>query len=168
LQAGPVHHLDRETWQLHLTGLVEHPIVISWKELLSLPATEQVSDIHCVTTWSKLDTHWKGVKMSAIAESLGIKPEARHSVVGGAVRWTTNLPLEELLADDVLVAYEYEGQPLSDEHGGPVRLVVPRLYFWKSAKWLQSIEFTADERLGFWESNGYHRLGDPWLEQRYS
>ena len=133
-----------------------------------MPAVEQTSDIHCVTRWSKLDTHWKGIPMRALLRGCEVALDARHVVVHAERNWTTNLPLEELLRDDVLVAYEYEGAPISDDHGGPVRLVVPRLYFWKSAKWLQEIEFVADKRLGYWESVGYHELGDPWLEQRYS
>jgi DMSO/TMAO reductase YedYZ molybdopterin-dependent catalytic subunit len=168
LQAGPVHHVRQEGWVLKLTGLIEPRSSFTWDELLDLPAVEQTSDIHCVTRWTKLDTHWKGVPIRSLLEGTSIAPEAKHVVVRAERDWTTNLPLEELLRDDVLVAYEYEGRPLSDEHGGPVRLVVPRLYFWKSAKWLQEIEFVAEQRLGYWESVGYHELGDPWLEQRYS
>jgi DMSO/TMAO reductase YedYZ molybdopterin-dependent catalytic subunit len=168
LQAGSVHHVGRDGWTLKLTGLIEPSSLITWDELLELPSVEQTSDIHCVTRWTKLDTHWKGVPMRTLLEGSTIAPEAKHVVVRAEREWTTNLPLEELLRDDVLVAYEFEGKPLSDEHGGPVRLVVPRLYFWKSAKWLQEIEFVAEQRLGYWESVGYHELGDPWLEQRYS
>jgi DMSO/TMAO reductase YedYZ molybdopterin-dependent catalytic subunit len=168
LQAGPVHHVKRETWTLKITGLVDHPRVVTWPDLLSLPAVEQTSDIHCVTRWTMLDTNWKGVRMSTLLEGSKIAPEAGHVLIHGERDWTTNLPVEELLREDVLVAYEYEGKPLSDEHGGPVRLVVPRLYFWKSAKWLKEIEFLAEQRLGYWESVGYHSFGDPWLEQRYS
>jgi DMSO/TMAO reductase YedYZ molybdopterin-dependent catalytic subunit len=168
LQAGPVHHVKTDSWTLTLSGLIEPRRVLSWEELLELPAAEQTSDIHCVTRWTKLDTHWKGVPIGALLEGSTISPDAKHVVVHAERDWTTNLPLEELLRDDVLVAYEYEGRPLSDDHGGPVRLVVPRLYFWKSAKWLQGIEFVTEQRLGYWESVGYHELGDPWLEQRYS
>jgi DMSO/TMAO reductase YedYZ molybdopterin-dependent catalytic subunit len=155
-------------WELSLSGLVSPQLTIDYDTLLSLPATEQVCDIHCVTSWSKLDTHWKGVRVSRVLEQVEILPGAQHVVVRATGGWTTNLPLEELTRDDVLLAYEYEGRPLSAEHGGPVRLLVPRLYFWKSAKWLRGIEFTVDERLGYWERLGYHSLGDPWLEQRYS
>jgi DMSO/TMAO reductase YedYZ molybdopterin-dependent catalytic subunit len=168
LQAGPVHHVNKDSWTLKLTGLIEPQKTFDWDGLLRLPAVEQTSDIHCVTRWTKLDTHWKGITMRTLLEGSAIAPEAQHVVVHGERDWTTNLPLEELLRDDVLVAYEYEGRPLSDDHGGPVRLVVPRLYFWKSAKWLREIEFVVDQRLGYWESVGYHELGDPWLEQRYS
>jgi DMSO/TMAO reductase YedYZ molybdopterin-dependent catalytic subunit len=168
LHAGRVEHIDPAAWSLSLSGLVDHPLTFDWNALQALPAVEQTCDIHCVTTWSKLDTRWRGVRVSDLAKDLRIKPAARHVVVHAAAGWTTNLPLGELLRDDVLVAYEYEGRPISADHGGPVRLVVPRLYFWKSAKWLTGIEFTAEERLGFWEVRGYHALGDPWLEQRYS
>lgn len=168
LHAGTVAHIDRAAWNLTVSGLVEPRVVIDWQQLTSLPATEQISDIHCVTDWTKLDTAWKGVRVSRLLVGLSILPDAKHCVVHAAAGWTTNLPLEELLRDDVLAAYEYDGRPISAEHGGPVRLLVPRLYLWKSAKWLTGIELTADERLGFWETRGYHALGDPWLEQRYS
>lgn len=168
LQAGPVRHVDRSSWRLRISGLVDPPLTFTFEDLLFLPATDQISDIHCVTTWSKLDTHWRGVKVRDLLSGTRILPEARHVLVTAERSWSTNLPLEELLKDDVLVAYEYEGHPLSDEHGGPVRLVVPQLYFWKSAKWMTGVEFRADQKLGYWESIGYHELGDPWREQRYS
>lgn len=168
LHAGSVMRVQPDSWSLAISGLVRHGMTLDRQELLALPSIEQTSDLHCVTGWSMLDTRWRGVKLSTLLDSIEILPEARHVVVHATGGWTTNLPLEELLADDVLVAYEYEGRPLSAEHGGPVRLLVPRLYFWKSAKWLSGLEFTADQRLGYWERRGYHALGDPWLEQRYS
>ena len=168
LHAGSVMHVDRDSWRLTITGLIGSSLTIDWEGLLALPADEQISDIHCVTGWTQLDTRWKGVRASRLLERLEVSPRARHAVIHAAGGWTTNLPLDELLREDVLVAYEYEGGPISAEHGGPVRLLVPKLYFWKSAKWLQGIELTADQRLGFWEARGYHALGDPWLEQRYS
>jgi DMSO/TMAO reductase YedYZ molybdopterin-dependent catalytic subunit len=168
LQAGSVMHVDAAAWKLTLSGLVSTPLELNYKQLLALPATEQACDIHCVTGWTKLDTRWKGVKLTDLLEQVQIDPTARHTVVRATGGWTTNLPLEEITREDVLLAYEYQGESLSAEHGGPVRLVVPRLYFWKSAKWINGIDFTVDERLGYWERMGYHRLGDPWLEQRYS
>ena len=168
LHAGRVEHISTDAWSLTLSGLVDRQYTFDWHALLALPAVHQTCDIHCVTTWSKLDTHWTGVRVSDLLQGVNIKPDARHAVAHAPAGWTTNLPLPELLRDDVLVAYEYEGRPISPEHGGPVRLLVPRLYLWKSAKWLTGIEFTADERLGYWEVRGYHSLGDPWLEQRYS
>jgi DMSO/TMAO reductase YedYZ molybdopterin-dependent catalytic subunit len=168
LHAGSVMSVDRTSWSLTVSGLVIPGLKIDWSGLLGSPSTEQISDIHCVTGWTKLDTRWRGLRVSQLLEGQDVKPEARHVVVRASGGWTTNLPLEELLRDDVLLAYEYDGRPISAEHGGPVRLLVPRLYLWKSAKWVQGIEFTADERLGYWEVRGYHALGDPWLEQRYS
>lgn len=168
LQAGVVQHPDRKQWRLVIDGLIEPHLTFAFADLLALPATELICDIHCVTSWSKLDTHWKGVRVKDLLEGATIPPEAQQVLVYGEQAWTTNLPVEELLRDEVLVAYEYEGAPLSDEHGGPVRLVVPRLYFWKSAKWMTRIELLAEKRLGYWESVGYHELGDPWLEQRYA
>jgi len=168
LHAGSVMHVDKSKWKLSLSGLVSPHAELDYAALVALPATEQVCDIHCVTHWSKLDTRWKGVKVSDLVAGHRLDPSAMHVVVHATGGWTTNLPIEELTQADVLVAYEYEGRPISTEHGGPVRLVVPRLYFWKSAKWLSGIEFTQEERLGYWERGGYHRLGDPWKEQRYS
>ncbi len=168
LHAGSVPNARTESFRLALYGLLEPKTTISWSQLLELPSVELTCDLHCVTDWTKLDTTWKGVRVSTLLAPLKVSPEARHCVIHAAEGWTTNLPLEELLRDDVLVAYEYDGRPLSLEHGGPVRLLVPHLYFWKSAKWLEGIELTAEQRLGFWETRGYHELGDPWLEQRYS
>lgn len=168
LHAGSVAVLDRERWRLRVAGLVEAEREFGWDDLLAMPATELTCDIHCVTRWSRLDTRWKGVRVRDLLSKTSILPQAQHVLVRAEAGWTTNLPLQELLRDDVLVAYEYEGQPLTAEHGGPVRLLVPRLYFWKSAKWLTGLDFVAEEVLGYWESLGYHPLGDPWLEQRYS
>jgi DMSO/TMAO reductase YedYZ molybdopterin-dependent catalytic subunit len=168
LHAGSVVHIDPKSWKLTISGLVNPGAVVDWAQFASLPATEQTCDIHCVTGWTKLDTVWKGVRLSSLLAPLKVSPQARHAVIHAKGGWTTNLPLEELIRADVLAAYEYEGRPISAEHGGPVRLLVPRLYFWKSAKWLEGIELTADQRLGYWETRGYHALGDPWLEQRYS
>jgi DMSO/TMAO reductase YedYZ molybdopterin-dependent catalytic subunit len=168
LHAGPVQHVDVRSWRLELDGLIKPHLSFTFENLLALPAVQQMCDIHCVTGWTKLDTRWKGVRMSDLLASMTVSPQAKHVVIHAKGGWTTNLPLEELLQEDVLAAYEYEGGPISAEHGGPVRLLVPRLYFWKSAKWVTGIEFTQDERLGYWEKAGYHRLGDPWLEQRYS
>jgi DMSO/TMAO reductase YedYZ molybdopterin-dependent catalytic subunit len=168
LHAGPVVHVYPQSFSLAVSGLVEPQTSLDWQRLLAYPAVEQTCDIHCVTGWTKLDTVWKGVRVSELLRGLAISPDARHAVISAAGGWTTNLPLEELLRDDVLVAYEYEGSPLSADHGGPVRLLVPGLYLWKSAKWLEGIELTSDMRLGYWETRGYHALGDPWLEQRYS
>jgi len=168
LHAGSVMHIPTSSWTLTISGLVTTKRTISWDELLAAPAIDQVCDLHCVTGWTLLDTRWRGVRVSDLVQTEDLLPSARHVVIHATGGWTTNLPLEELFREDVLVAHEYEGRPLPAEHGGPVRLLVPRLYFWKSAKWLSGLEFTAEEQLGYWESRGYHALGDPWLEQRYS
>jgi DMSO/TMAO reductase YedYZ molybdopterin-dependent catalytic subunit len=168
LHAGSVMQVPTSAWTLKVSGLVRMEKTITWQDLLAAPATEQICDLHCVTGWTLLDTRWRGVRVSDLLDRDQILPSAQHVVVHASGGWTTNLPVEELLRDEVMVAYEYEGRPLSPEHGGPARLLVPRLYFWKSAKWLSGLEFTQEERLGYWESRGYHRLGDPWLEQRYS
>ncbi len=160
--------IPTSAWELTIFGLVPHQRTLSWADLRELPAIEQRCDVHCVTGWTLLDSHWRGVRLVDVLKTDEPLPEARHAVIHASGGWTTNLPLEELLRDDVLLAYEYEGQPLTAEHGGPVRLLVPRLYFWKSAKWVSGIEFTAEQRLGYWERRGYHALGDPWLEQRYA
>jgi len=168
LHDGSVARIDRASFTLTLSGLVEPRTTIDWNSLLEFPAVDITCDLHCVTGWTKLDTRWKGVRASSLLAPLTVSPEARHAVIHAAAGWTTNLPLEHLMRDDVLVAYDYEGAPIAAEHGGPVRLLVPHLYLWKSAKWIQDIELTEDQRLGFWETRGYHELGDPWLEQRYS
>lgn len=168
LHAGTVAHVGAVSFSLTISGLVEPHAVIDWDRLMAYPAVEMTCDLHCVTGWTKLDTRWKGVRVSELLEPFTILPQVKHSSIHAANGWTTNLPIDHLVREDVLLAYEYEGQPLSAEHGGPVRLLVPHLYFWKSAKWLEGIEFTTDQHLGFWETRGYHELGDPWLEQRYS
>src|SRR5690606_27408178 len=132
-----------------------------FEELRALPATEVVTDIHCVTKWSKFDTRWRGVRVRDLLERAGPEPAARHVVAHAEYGYTANLPLEDVLGDHALVAYEYEGEPLEGEHGFPVRLVVPHLYFWKSVKWLRGLELVAEDQPGFWERNGYHNHGDP-------
>lgn len=168
LHEGPVIKTSPKSFSLALSGLVAPHMTVTWDRLLEYPAVEQTCDLHCVTGWSKLGTTWKGVRVSTILAPLDLLSDAQHVVVHATGGWTTNLPIEHLLAHDVLLAYEYEGRPITPEHGGPVRLLVPSLYLWKSAKWPESLEFTAEQRLGFWETRGYHELGDPWLEQRYS
>jgi len=149
-------------------GLVEDPREFTWEELMQLPKRRQVNDIHCVTRWSKLDTVWEGVLFSDFWELARAKPEGRFVMVHCEQGFTTNLPLEVLMDDDVLLAYRYADQPLTPEHGYPLRLVVPKRYFWKSAKWVRGLYFMQEDRLGFWESRGYHHRGDVWREERYS
>jgi DMSO/TMAO reductase YedYZ molybdopterin-dependent catalytic subunit len=168
LHYGSVPRVDINKWKFTLTGLVENEKVLTFKDFQNLPKIRVKSDIHCVTTWSKLDTLWEGVSTSELKNLVHIKPEAKYAIVHAEQGFTTNLNLDDFFAEDVLLAFKYNNKPLTPEHGYPVRLVVPRLYFWKSAKWVIGVEFTTDERLGFWERNGYHHHGDPWKEERYS
>jgi len=168
LHHGSVPSLDSGTWTLAITGLVDPQKKLTCEQFMKLPQVRVTSDIHCVTGWSRLDNVWEGVSTQEIKNLTKVLPAARFVMVHAAGGFTTNLSLDDFFAEDVLFAVTHNGQPLTAEHGYPVRLVVPRLYFWKSAKWVTSIEFMAEERLGFWESAGYHRRGDPWQEERYS
>ncbi len=167
LHAGGVPDVDIDTWDFRGFGLVKHPLRLSFGELKELGAREQASDIHCVTRWTKLDMPWKGVPMAALLERLEPLESARFVIAHSEQGFTANLPLEAILADDVLLAYEAQGQPLTPEHGYPLRLLVPSRYFWKSAKWLRGLEFSDTDRPGFWEGYGYHNDADPWKEERY-
>ncbi|WP_127090391.1 sulfite oxidase-like oxidoreductase [Aquabacter cavernae] len=155
-------------WTLDVDGLVAHPIHLAWTDFLALPQSREVSDIHCVTTWSRYDNQWDGVRTQDLLERVAPLPEARFVSLESFDGYTTNLPLADFAAPDALIAHAWEGAPLTRAHGGPARLVVPHLYFWKSAKWLKRITFLAEDALGFWEVRGYHERGDPWAEQRYS
>ena len=167
LHAGPVHHIDRSDWRLSVRGLVERPAEWTWEEFLSLPQVRVFADFHCVTRWSRLGNLWEGVATKEIARRVRPRPEAAYVMVYAVDGWSTNLPLEYFLAEDSLFAWKHDGEPLSAEHGGPVRLIVPRLYAWKSAKWVTAVEFVEHDRPGFWERLGYHMRGDPWQEERY-
>jgi DMSO/TMAO reductase YedYZ molybdopterin-dependent catalytic subunit len=158
--------LDR--WQLEVRGLVEQPLVLDWAGLQALPQSDALSDIHCVTTWSRYDNHWRGVRTIDLLEAVQPLPEANAVMLHGYDGYTTNLLLMDFAAPDALLATGWEGKLLTREHGGPLRLVVPHLYFWKSAKWLRAVELLAVDAPGFWEANGYHMRGDPWDEERYS
>ncbi len=169
LDASGTPPMDMTKWRLEVFGLVEREVSLTWEEFQKLPRVEVFSDFHCVTRWARLDNTWSGVAVKTLLELAGgVKPEAKFvSAMGYDYGWTTNLPLEECLAEDVLVATHHAGEALTPEHGGPARLVVPRLYAWKSAKWLGGIELMAEDRAGFWERNGYHMNGDPWKEERF-
>ena len=167
LHAGEVPHVDLSRWELRVFGRVENPLRLNWEAFQKLPRVQVKSDIHCVTRWSRLDNLWEGVPFRAIVERARPMPDARYVMVHAEQGFTTNVPLEDLLRDDVLLATHHDGQPLTPEHGWPVRLVVPHLYFWKSAKWVTGLEFMREDRPGFWEQLGYHMYGDPWKEQRY-
>lgn len=159
--------LTHDDWRLRLFGEVEREVVLDWPQLLALPQTRVVIDFHCVTTWTQLDMPWEGVLARDVIALARPTLAARHVVLHSADGYTTNLPLAALLDDDVLVAHSVEDAPLSDDHGGPVRLLVPKRYGWKSAKWLTGIEFTRDDHPGYWEVRGYHNEADPWKEERY-
>lgn len=168
LHYGPVPKFDPATWDLRLFGLVEEEVVFTYQQLASLPTVRVVADIHCVTGWSKLDTVWEGVAFCELMNHVRPLPEARYVLIHSEYEFTANLPLEALMDDDVLLAYRYGDAPLPPEHGYPLRLVVPKRYFWKSAKWVRGLEFMAQDQPGFWEQRGYHNSGDPWKEERYS
>jgi DMSO/TMAO reductase YedYZ molybdopterin-dependent catalytic subunit len=165
LSAGPTPHTPLSEWSFSITGEVDAEKRWTWDEFKQLP-TETVSrDIHCVTKWSKFDTPWTGVSLDVLLD--GVDTSAEYVMAFADGGYTTNLPLEDLTEGKAWVAYEYEGAPLEPEHGGPARLLVPHLYFWKSAKWVRGISLRREDEPGFWESNGYHNYGDPWREQRY-
>ena len=167
LHEGPVPSFDPDTWTFEVRGLVENPIRLGWREFKALPRQRTKADFHCVTSWSKFDNEWEGVPFSVIAEMAGIKPEARFVMVHGENGYSTNLPLEDLIREDVLFADWHAPEPLSADHGAPLRLVVPHLYGWKSAKWVRNLDFMERDRAGFWEQVGYHMYGDAFREERY-
>jgi DMSO/TMAO reductase YedYZ molybdopterin-dependent catalytic subunit len=170
LDASGPPALDLSSWRFHIRGLVGKEVEWSWEEFVKLPRVRVFSDFHCVTRWSRLGNLWEGVSTRELIEHAGgAQPAARYVLVHGSDRgWTTNLPLDYFLAEDALVALSHDGQPITREHGGPARLIVPRLYAWKSAKWVAGIELMKEDRPGFWEANGYHMQGDPWTEERFS
>ncbi len=168
LHYGRVPSIDSKKWTLAITGLVEAERTLTYDEFIALPQVEVFSDIHCVTTWSRYDNLWEGVSTGTIKDLVKIRPEAKYVFILGEGGFTTNLSLDDFFQPDVLLALKHDRQPISMEHGAPVRLVVPRLYFWKSAKWVVGIKFVEKNEPGFWERNGYHMHGDPWKEERYS
>ena len=167
LDLGVQPHVPLEIWKLTVDGAVEAPVEWDWDAFMAQPQSRFVSDIHCVTAWSRYDNRWDGVPASHVLATVKPSPEARHVVLHSHDGYSTNVTLEVFSGADVLVAHSWEGAPLDREHGGPARLVIPGSYFWKSAKWLRRIEFLAADRPGFWEERGYHNEGDPWKQQRY-
>ena len=167
LHAGVVPEIDPATWNFNVDGLVENPRSWTLDEFKELPAANVTADIHCVTKWSKFDTEWRGVATAAVAELVGIEPTATHVSVRAEHGFTANLPLEDFLREGNLFAYEFGGEDLELDHGWPLRLVVPHLYFWKSVKWTRGFTVLDHDEPGFWERNGYHMYGDPFQEQRY-
>lgn len=168
LDLGIQPEIDKDKWQLILDGAVEHPVTLSWADFLALPQTADTSDFHCVTTWSKLNMNWIGVRLLDLAALVQPKDTATHILCYGYDDYTTNVSLEEALKPDVLLVHTFEGAPLPKEHGGPVRMITPELYAWKGAKWIHRIEFLTGNRLGFWEERGYSNTAYPWRNDRYS
>ncbi len=168
LHYGAVPRVEAREWTLEVRGAVERPIRLTWNELMALPQREVVCDIHCVTQWSRLDNRFVGVPVSEILRRAEPEPDASHVLVHAPDGWSSNLPTGDLLREGVLLAHSHDGRPLEPEHGGPLRLVVPHLYFWKSAKWVTALEFVTEAAPGFWERNGYHMRGDPWREERFA
>jgi DMSO/TMAO reductase YedYZ molybdopterin-dependent catalytic subunit len=166
LTVGPEPEVDLERWSLSFYGEVDEPYALRWDELLALPQVEQVSDLHCVTRWSKFAVRLGGVRVRDLLERARPRAGATHALVHCFGGYSTNLPLDALRDDDVLICHVADGRPLEAEHGGPARLLVPSRYLWKSAKWVQSIEVMDHDEAGFWERNGYHNDGDPWREER--
>jgi len=168
LDAGGPPQLSSLQWSLNVSGLVRQPLRWTWNEFQALPRVKVFADFHCVTRWSQLDNLWEGVATREVARLVEILPEAKFVLVYGYDNdWTTNMPLDAFLAEDALLADKRNGEPLSIEHGGPLRLIIPRLYAWKSAKWIRAIEFLSEDEAGFWEREGYHMNGDPWKEERF-
>jgi DMSO/TMAO reductase YedYZ molybdopterin-dependent catalytic subunit len=168
LDLGQTPNIAQQNWRLDITGAVEFPTSWTWNELMSAPQSAKTSDIHCVTSWSRYDNHWEGVSTHDLMDAVQPNAEATHVLLTSNDGYTTNLALADFASPEAVIAHSWEGQRLTLEHGGPVRLVVPHLYFWKSAKWLRRIDLMPSDRAGFWEMNGYHMLGDPWREQRYT
>lgn len=168
LHEGDVPQYNMEEWTLQITGEVEEPRTFTYEELLALPTASVNCDIHCVTRWSKFDTTWEGILFRDFLKLLKVRPEAKYIMFHADPDYDTNVPIEDLLRDDVLLAYRFNGEPLTEKHGWPLRTVVPHRYFWKSAKWLRKIEFMKEDRPGFWERNGFHNEADPFKEERFS
>jgi len=165
LSAGPTPHTPLDQWTFTINGEVDEPRSWTWEEFRALPSEQVTKDIHCVTKWSKLDTQWEGVSIDTLLD--GVETGAEFVVAFCDGGYTTNLPLEDVTGGKAWVAFGYNGEPLEPEHGGPARLLVPHLYFWKSAKWVRGLTLRAEDAPGFWEQYGYHNYGDPWREQRY-
>jgi DMSO/TMAO reductase YedYZ molybdopterin-dependent catalytic subunit len=175
LDLGEQPAVPVDAWKLEVTGRVENPVTLTWTDFLALPQVDDVSDFHCVTTWSRYDNHWRGVRFRTIAELVVPTDEARFVLCtgydfapGSYIPYTTNVPLARALEDDVLLVHAWEGRPLPREHGGPCRMITPKLYAWKGAKWIRKIEFLADDHKGFWEIRGYSNSAEPWFNDRYS
>lgn len=168
LSAGPTPHTPLDRWSFSMEGLVQSPVTWSWEEFRKLPSQAFTVDISCVTKWTKLDTKWVGVSVDTLLEAVQLTPNAHNVMAFSDGGYTTNIPLDEMVKGQAFVAYQFDDKELAPEHGGPARLVVPHLYFWKSAKWIRGLRFMERDKAGFWETLGYHMHGDPWKEERYS
>jgi DMSO/TMAO reductase YedYZ molybdopterin-dependent catalytic subunit len=175
LDLGEQPDVTLDTWKLEIAGLVENPVTLTWHQFLELPQADDVSDFHCVTAWSRYDNHWRGVRFKTIAELVVPKDEAQFVLCtgydfmpGSFIPYTVNLPLARAVEGDVLLVHTWEGRPLPREHGGPCRMITPKLYAWKGAKWIRKIEFLAEDHKGFWEVRGYSNTAEPWFNDRYS
>jgi DMSO/TMAO reductase YedYZ molybdopterin-dependent catalytic subunit len=168
LDASGPPQIDMERWQLKVSGLVDHELTFTWEEFQKLPRVKVFADFHCVTRWSKLDNLWEGVSTQEIMKRAGVQSSVRFVLAYGSdFGWTTNMPLEHFASQDALFADTHDGASISVEHGGPLRLIIPQLYAWKSAKWVKGVEFLEEDQAGYWEDGGYHMVGDPWKEQRF-
>jgi DMSO/TMAO reductase YedYZ molybdopterin-dependent catalytic subunit len=168
LSAGPTPRTPLDRWSFTMEGLVQSPVSWRWEEFRKLPSQTFTVDISCVTKWTKLDTKWLGVSVDSLLEAVKVNPEAHYVMAFSDGGYTTNIPLAEMVKGQAFVAYQFDDKELAPEHGGPARLVVPHLYFWKSAKWIRGLRFMDKDQAGFWESLGYNMHGDPWKEERYS
>lgn len=168
LDLGRQPDVSPDRWRLKIGGMARRPVTLDWAAFMALPQRTITSDIHCVTTWSRYDNDWAGVATRDLLDMVEPRDEAAFVMLHGYDGYTTNVPLADFAAADALLTHSWQGEPLTREHGGPVRAVVPHLYFWKSAKWIRAIDLLGADKLGFWEANGYHMRGDPWAEERYS
>lgn len=159
---------DLNDWTFRIFGCVENEVTLSYEQLMQLPSIQVTNDIHCVTGWSKLDNLWEGIPVEEMIKIAGVKPEAKYVLLHAEHGWTANMPLEDFMKTGNLFAFKHNGEPLTPDHGYPLRFVIPHLYFWKSAKWVRGIEFLEKDKAGFWEKNGYHMYGNPWKSQRFS
>jgi len=166
LSAGPTPDVPLDQWRFTISGQVDKPLTWTWQEFMALPSEDVTVDLHCVTKWTKLDTPWKGVSVDTLLKDAPTSAEYVMAQSYGG--YTTNLPLDDLTGGKAWIAYTFDGEPLEPEHGGPARLLVPHLYFWKSAKWIRGLDLRDEDEPGFWEGYGYHNYGDPWQEQRYA
>lgn len=168
LDLGIMPNVSKDLFTLDVAGEIENPVSWNWADLMAQSQAKMTSDIHCVTSWSRYDNHWEGISAAHLLSIVRPKPEARHVLFVSHDNYTTNVPFEHFKADDVLLAHSWEGKPLDREHGGPLRIILPKLYLWKSAKWVKRIVFMTRDMPGYWEVRGYHNVGDPWEEERYS